>query len=350
MRKTQFPPLLVSARDSAQSRAYPAKAQWCAVTRLKVLLLVALACAAGAYGQPRLAHGDVIVTARRTVTDPGGPSYVIVTLVVFGRDGVLKGDLTVVATGQSGQPLYRDDIIYVPTYFPDIIKRFDSAGQLLTPFTNARVGALSPGPAGGLLATNASGEIFQFDASGSLIRFRDVQADLPGDGGIDLAADRCTVFYVVCCALARWDICRNTEPVLVTPGVAGGWGSIRVLTDGTFLVVPTSVHPVLHINQAGNVLRNYGFVGGGLALDVDGTSFWTSRAGHLTRVDIATGAILSSTLFPGIHGITVVGEPRAGLLPSAAAGDVPALSSTLLGVLAACLAVMALAKIGSFRS
>ena len=321
------------------------------MTRLKILVLVTLGWAAAAHGQPQLAHGDLIVTARRTVTNPDSSSYVIVTLVVFGRDGILKGDLAVVATGQSGQPLYRDGIIYVPTSNPDVIKRFDSNGHLLTPFANASVGALSPGPAGGLLATNRSGEIFQFAADGSVVRFRDVLSSPPGFGGIELASDHCTVFFATSASIAKWDVCRDVEPAIITPPLAPGIGSIRLLTDGTFLVVPTSTEPpVLHVDQFGSVLRDYGFVGGGLALDVDGTSFWTSRAGHLTRVDIATGAILSSTLFPGIHGITVVGEPRAGLLPSAAAGDVPALSSTLLGVLAACLAVMALAKIGSFRS
>ena len=320
------------------------------MTPLKILILVTLAWPAGALGQLQLAHGDVIVSSRRNVANPDGTSYVMGTLTVFGRDGLLKGELAEVAGGPLGGPLYRNGIIYVPSYSPDLIQQVDSSGRVLTPFANARVHFLAPGPRGGLLATNVSGEIFQFDSSGSLTRFRDVLAEPPGDGGIDISADHCTVYFVVCCALARWDICRNTEPALITPALAPGLGTIRLLSDGTFLVVPISTDPVLHVDQAGNVLHTYGFVGGSLALDVDGSSFWTSRAGHLTRVDISTGAILSSTLFPGIDGIAVVGEPRPGLLPSAAAGDVPALSTTLLGVLAACLAVLALANIGSFRS
>ena len=321
------------------------------MSRLVLIFGFALfAFANGVCAQPALAHGDVIVTGKKSGFNPDGTSYVIATLVVFSRDGVLKGELAEVDTGGVGQPLYRDGIIYVPATLPYEIKRVDSTGRTLTPFAHARASYLSPGPAGGLLATNSSGEIFQFDATGALIRFRDVLAELPGFGGIELAADHCTVFYVVLARLARWDLCQESEPVFHTPSLSGGVGSIRLLPDGSFLIVSVTTDPILHVDHYGNVIRNYGFVGGGLALAVDGTSFWTSRAGHLTRVDIATGAILSSTLFPGIGGITVVGEPRAGLIPSAAAGDVPALSPLLLVVLAASVAALALVRVNASGS
>ena len=309
-----------------------------------------VALANGACAQPALVHGDIIVTATKPGLNPDGSSYVIATLVVFSRDGVLKGELAEVDTGGVGQPLYRDGIIYVPASTPYEIKRVDSSGRLLTPFAHARAAFLGPGPAGGLLATNRSGEIFQFDATGALVRFRDDLSELPGFGGIELAADHCTVFYVVLTRIARWNVCQDSEPVLHTGDLSGGVSTIRLLPDGSFLVVSRTTDPILHVDHYGNLIRNYGFVGGGLALAVDGTSFWTSRAGHLTRVDIATGAILSSTLFPGIGGITVVGEPRAGLIPSAAAGDVPALSPVLLVVLAASVAALALIRVNAAGS
>jgi hypothetical protein len=81
-----------------------------------------------------------------------------------------------------------------------------------------------------------------------------------------------------------------------------------------------------------------------LALDTDGTSFWTNAANYLLRIDIATGTVISATYTDElIFGVSVVGEPRAGInAPVAAAAPVPALSPLVLVLLALSVGLVAL--------
>ena len=126
---------------------------------------------------------------------------------------------------------------------------------------------------------------------------------------------------------------------------------MRVLPDGTFLVHGNSGPVRLrHVDSNGRTIRSYD-VGGGIALDIDGRSFWSGRACGLVRIDIASGVVLTvSEPYPGcVNGLfaaTVVGEPRAGL-PAALAPEatIPTLTPALLALLSLALATAAWMKI-----
>jgi hypothetical protein len=117
-----------------------------------------------------------------------------------------------------------------------------------------------------------------------------------------------------------------------------------VLRDGTFLVAVVG-RGVLHVGAAGAVIREYPVPGAyAVALDIDGTSFWTNAGNYLLRIDIATGDVLSETFTEfQIQGLSVVGEPRGGQA-SPATVDVPLTASALL-ILGVALAALSLCRL-----
>jgi hypothetical protein len=237
--------------------------------------------------------------------------------------------------------------VYFGARPPDSVERVDANGTLLPPFTTdvVNISYLGPGPAGGLLAVNGSGEICQFAANGTLLRFRDILQELPASGGIDLGSDQCTAFYLVHGAPVRWNLCDGSEPQLIA-GPTGTSFAMRVLRDGSFLfaALGSAGRRVVHLAANGALIREYPVPGAhAVALDIDGTSFWTNSGNVLLRIDLASGAVLSSTPTPyEIYGLSVVGEPRGG--ESHAGGDVhpvPAATPLTLFALAATLCIAA---------
>jgi hypothetical protein len=305
---------------------------------LLLALSVLLAPAASMVGQSSLVRGDVVVSAYDE-----GPVSLFSNLRVYGRDGSYKRELVGPDGRFYGEPLVRDGIVYFGAHTPDAIERVASDGTPLPPFTTdvVNVNYVAPGPAGGLLAVNNSGEIYRFAADGTLVSFRDFTREFPAFGGLDLARDGCTVFYGLAGALARWNACVETDAVLLNSSLGGASYALRILPDGSILqVVLTDAGSVFHLDRDGNVIREY-FIPSphGLALDIDGTSFWTNVGNLLVRIDIATGAVLSETFTPyQIYGISVVGEPRAAL---AATQSIPALSPLGLAALAVAIAFLA---------
>jgi hypothetical protein len=308
------------------------------------ILLVAVAFPATAQS---LERGDIVLTGLHF--DPV-EDFPITNVRVHGRDGVFKRELISVDRRLS-EPLYRDGIIYVGSRSPDRIERVDSSGALLSPLTTQATGVnyLSPGPAGGFLATNGSGEIYQIGSNGMLRYKRDFTAATPASGGIEMARSQCTAYYGASGGLARWDVCLHSEPERFGPKLATAYLALRLLPDGTFLVATVGLQPnfdnkIIHVDEAGVLIRTYPIPGNALALDIDGTSFWTNAGNNLFRLDIATGQILSVTVTDSIiQGLSVVGEPRAGLAASGA--NVPALSLSLCVVLAAALAGAAVLRL-----
>jgi hypothetical protein len=304
------------------------------VFAFSIVLVLALPMA----GQSSLLKGDVVVSAYED-------DIVALrsNLRVFGRNGVFKRELVSPDGRFFGEPLVRDGIVYFGAHTPDAIERVAADGTPLAPFTTdvANVNYLSPGPAGGILAVNNSGEIYEFAADGTLTAFRNFLQDFPADGGIDLARDGCTVVYETFGTLVRWNACVESEPVLIGPRHGSGSYSLRILPDGTLLAaLVTDLGSVLHLDTQGNVIREYPIPSPhAVALDIDGTSFWTNAGNLLLRVDIATGAVLSETFTPyQIYGISVVGEPRAAL---AATQSIPTVSPLGLAALALAIAIIA---------
>ncbi len=269
--------------------------------------------------------------------------------LIHGRDGAFKRELFRAARFLT-EPLYRDGIVYVGARSPDAIERIDAAGNRLTPFTTAvyNVNFLSPGPGGGLLAVNGSGEIYQFAADGTLARFRDFTQHPHADGGIELGQNHCLIDYTVAGSVLRWDVCAGTEPVWIGPPLAAASDAFRLPSDGTFLIAVIGLRPdpgnrIIHVDSNGNLIRSYPIGGHSLALDIDGKTFWTDSGKYLLRVDLETGAILSATQTDStIYGLSVVGEPRAGL---ADAASIPAASTNVLLLLALSLAAVALIRL-----
>lgn len=315
------------------------------MTRSLVLKLsLLLAFSLHAAGQSHFARGEVVVTGYREELDS-----VISNLRVHRPDGSFARELATSTTRLFREPLVLNDTVVVPMRTPEAIERFAADGTQLTPFTTAVAGVnyLSPGRSGGIIAANVSGEIYVFAADGTLTAFRDFTTDPLAYGGIDLANDRCTLFFGGSGAIARWDTCMNTPAVFLEPGLDGALNALRILPDGTFLVAV--IHGgwrVLHVASDGStIIRTYPIPGNALALDVDGTSFWTNAGNFLLKVDIATGAILSETFTDFlIEGISVVCEPRAALAAGAGA-NIPTLSPPLLAALTLTVAAIAMLRL-----
>ncbi len=307
------------------------------------LLLFVLA-STPALAQPAFVRGEVIVVS---ATQDGFAFDSTVSL--YGNDGAFDRTLVETPGRLLTDAFATDGLLYVGARSPHRIERLTAAGTFLAPFTTnvVNVNFLSPGPNGGLLAMNVSGEIYHFAADGTLVYYRDITADPPGSGGIDLASDQCTVIFTAAGALVAWNACTNTPATLLTPSLPDTYPrAIRILPDGTFLLSAVRTGgTVLHLSSTGSIIREYPIPGAvALALDPDGTSFWTNAANYLLRVDIATGTVLSETFNNElIFGITVVGEPRAGIdAPAAAAAPIPTLSPLVLLMLAMSLGLVAL--------
>jgi hypothetical protein len=291
-------------------------------------------------GQPVLQRGDVLMSHYDYEAFSG-------TIVVFSRDGAFKGEL-ITFPNHIFDILYRDGIIYVAAR-PDIIERVDVHGSLLTPFTSeaAHANYLSPGPEGGLIAVSVS-DLYQFSADGSRVRHR--IDDLMAGDAIDLGSDGCTVFSGDG-RLRKWHACVDSPVTSFGDEHGAGSSGLRVLRDGTFLLDDISGSGVRHVDANGSLIRAFG-PGGGLALDIDGRSFWTIRGCGVARIDIATGAVITtSEQYPGCTdspvGLTVIGEPRAAFAAMHAGEPaIPTLSRLPLVLLGVALRVAAWLKMG----
>ena len=303
---------------------------------LVLLQLVVVAATAASHSPIVVVPGDVIATGSRQGVNEEGQTYEEGTVLVFGRDGQFKGELAVISQPPLSEPLVWDGIIYVATRYPPGIQRMDLSGHLMSPLTSSvdAVNHLGPGPGRGLLAVNGSCELYQFAADGSLLHFRDALSDPVMCGGVELASDACTVYSVAGGSIVRWNACTHPNAEFLTPSlIPHAFDALRLLPDGTFLVAMANDQPILRLDRQGSIIRNFGLFGKGLALDIDGTSFWTNEFGWITRVDLATGAVLSRTFHGRTWGLAVVGEPRAGLLAQAGS-DVPLTTPALIAMIA----------------
>jgi hypothetical protein len=133
-----------------------------------------------------------------------------------------------------------------------------------------------------------TGDILKLDLFGKQLANYDVRRS----DWIDLAADRCTMFYTdEGSTIHRFDVCANTAlKDFVTGG--GGYFALRILPDGSVLVAATAA--VKRFSPAGVEVASYVAAGESwffaLNLDPDGTHFWSGG--------IRTGTIYKFALTP----------------------------------------------------
>jgi len=177
---------------------------------------------------------------------------------------------------------------------------------------------------GAVYVGQLAGNLLQFDANGVF-----VAAHTPtiiqngGVSGIDLAQDRCTLFYTSGDAtVRRFNVCTGTQMPDFATGLAGDTcNTLRIRRNGEVLVTCGLV--VNRLGTGGLPIQRYSSLPGAtfllasLTLDADGVSFWTADAltEQVYRVDIGSGAVLSqldkSRLGSSLHGLIVVGTPYA---------------------------------------
>ncbi len=171
----------------------------------------------------------------------------------------------------------------------------------------------------------------QYDLEGQLLASFTPEVEDRGIDWIDLAADRCTLFYTSeGSRVLRFDVCTGQQLPDFASGLDDPLFALRIRPNGEVMVA--SWDRIYRLSPTGQVMATYlDHLGGffGLNLDPDGTSFWTAvyHGGQIYRVDIETGQQLS-TFQPGplvgpLSGLAVVGELTAASnrTPEAEAGD-----------------------------
>jgi hypothetical protein len=169
-------------------------------------------------------------------------------------------------------------------------------------------------PAGNAYVGQAgcSASILKFGPTWAPLAAYPVLPDRMGAFWIDLAADRCTMFYTSWGAnVKRFNVCTGTQlPDFNATSLPGAENhDLRVLADGGVLVASGQV--VARLNTEGLVVQTYeipgeGSVWAGLDLVGDGT-FWAANyeTSNLYRFHLETGDVVSS-FNAGTPGHTVV--------------------------------------------
>jgi len=146
---------------------------------------------------------------------------------------------------------------------------------------------------------------------------------------IDLAADRCTLAYIVPGDVVhRYDICarRRLEDAATWPASA-----VRFLPQGNLLVVEghPSILPLCSIcdlptlrlaryDREGRLVSTTDMQGiRAITLDPEGSTVWMAVSGSLMAVNASSGAVVAGPWLESGTGVAVAGEWRAAEHPPA---------------------------------
>lgn len=224
--------------------------------------------------------------------------------------------------------------------------------------TTAPVVAALAGHFAEMLVADASGNLYiggrEF-MGGRLLAVRadgTLRADFPFSAtSIDLAADQCTLFYTPeTGGVSRFDVCTGSPlPDFVT----GGGTFVKILPDGGVLTASSDWTQIVRYDAAGALVRTYDieFVKV-LALGRGGTTFFAATPCDPTvrEYDLATGSQLRSITadMDDVRSLVAYNGWTASLGPFAAAhaaAAVPAISTSMLLVLGALLALIAFRRL-----
>src|SRR4029077_17797582 len=134
---------------------------------------------------------------------------------------------------------------------------------------------------------------------------------------------QCTVYYTLgTTSIKRFNVCTNQQQKDFNLAALPGKGAeeLRIRPNGEVFVADDA--SVVRLDAAGNQTQTYGSTLGvsfySLALDPDGTSFWTGdKSGTVYKFDIESGKLLTqfSTTLGTTDGVSLFGEIRAASNP-----------------------------------
>ncbi|HVS29977.1 MAG TPA: hypothetical protein VMS98_00850 [Thermoanaerobaculia bacterium] len=165
----------------------------------------------------------------------------------------------------------------------------------------------------------------------------------------DLASDQCTLLFpespIEGTVFRAFNVC-SPQPVADVMSVPFGIGDFQIAQRGEIIVarrIALFEFGIDRYDSSGQLLASYPNAIGPFAIDESGEAFWALTIGGMTRIDLATGAILGSQHVPGFcnPGLYQV-EVRNGWRAAAAVpNSIPSLSASLLVLLSAALAAIA---------
>jgi hypothetical protein len=189
------------------------------------------------------------------------------------------------------------------TPYGNTVEKFNTLGLSLGPVGSG----YDCGPHAILFDALGYAYVGQAGCTGAVLRFPPdfstpaefpVAPDFAGSFWIDLAPDRCHVYYTSFGPnVKRYNLCTRTQlPDLNAAPLPGLAQDVRVLSDGGVLV--SSGELIARLNSAGAVVRTYRIPGepslwAGLDLAGDGT-FWAAnyQSSNVYRFNLATGAVV----------------------------------------------------------
>ena len=221
----------------------------------------------------------------------------------------------------TGGAFDRNANFYATAFSSRTVIRFDSNGNRLGEFGsgyNGRPESVIFDSDGNAYVGTVDGDndIRKFDAAGNPLDRYDVAVERRGTDWIDLAADKCTLYYTSEGArILRYDVCTKTQLTDFVSNLPHSAAyALRLLPSGGLIVADTN--EVLRLDATGNIIQRYDAPGEdswfAVNLDPNGTSFWSGgiSTGNVYKFDIATGNQITRipTGQGGIFGVTILGE------------------------------------------
>ena len=292
---------------------------------MKNIAIAALFLTASAQAVPPLIHfqrGDVIVASVEPACAVDPPPPAVEQIVLHGRDAARVRDLSsaLVSTAR-----YAEDGIYVAS--PQSIDFLTKDGGLI-PLVGIPAGARATALGGigddvlAIVYRGAEPQLWRMPP----LRDTEVTALPQYDhsiDAIDLAADRCTLFYSALDSIERFDICAKRPLATFAHLFVTGF---RILPDAGVIVA--SGRDLIRFDARGNRIAQFTLTSGNegigaIALDTNPSLLWLvttfgcgTGASRVMQISIATGTITAGPQRASRSGgfaIAVQGEWRAAI-------------------------------------
>jgi uncharacterized protein (TIGR03437 family) len=227
------------------------------------------------------------------------------------------------ATGSfvTGSAFDRNSNFYVTAFASRTVIKFDSNGTRLGEFGsgyNGRPESVIFDADGNAYVGTVDGDndVRKFTAAGAPVEQYDVTVERRGTDWIELAADKCTLYYTSeGSVIKRYNICSKTQLAdFVSALPYSAAYALRLLPSGGLIVADSN--EILRLDASGAIVQRYDAPGEdswfAINLDPDGTSFWSGgiSTGNVYKFDINSGNQITriQTGAGGIYGLSVLGE------------------------------------------